>query len=128
MSCLVQTYLSKAGVSDQFARPQVCMHACGDLVASVPFFEDAEEGFTTSVVTLLRPTVCAFPAAALYCSARGWCAAARLLVSMAMPGGGTGAGMLACAPQLLIESSAWRMHLRPVGLRHCWSCNEYRQI
>ena len=33
------------------------MHTCGDLIASVPFFEDAEEGFTTSVVTLLRPTV-----------------------------------------------------------------------
>ena len=33
------------------------MHTCGDLVASVPFFEDAEEGFTTSIVTLLRPTV-----------------------------------------------------------------------
>lgn len=36
---------------------QVCLYTCGDLIASVPFFEDAEEGFTTSVVTLLRPAV-----------------------------------------------------------------------
>lgn len=38
---------------------QVCLYTCGDLIANVPFFEDAEEGFTTSVVTLLRPTVSA---------------------------------------------------------------------
>ncbi|EIE18161.1 camp-binding domain-like protein [Coccomyxa subellipsoidea C-169] len=37
--------------------PQVCLYTCGDLIASVPFFEDAEEGFTTSLVTLLRPAV-----------------------------------------------------------------------
>lgn len=36
---------------------QVCLYTCGDLIASVPFFEDAEEGFTTSLVTLLRPAV-----------------------------------------------------------------------
>lgn len=36
---------------------QVCMHMCADIVASVPFFEDAEEGFTTSIVTCLRPQV-----------------------------------------------------------------------
>lgn len=36
---------------------QVCLYTCGDLIANVPFFEDAEEGFTTSVVTLLRPVV-----------------------------------------------------------------------
>ena len=35
----------------------MCLYTCGDLIASVPFFEDAEEGFTTSVVTLLRPAV-----------------------------------------------------------------------
>ena len=34
---------------------QVCMHMCADLIANVPFFEDAEEGFVTSLVTLLRP-------------------------------------------------------------------------
>ncbi|CAL5223621.1 g6162 [Coccomyxa viridis] len=42
------------------ARPScasVCLYTCGDLIANVPFFEDAEEGFTTSVVTLLRPVV-----------------------------------------------------------------------
>lgn len=33
------------------------MHMCADIVASVPFFEDAEEGFTTSVVTCLRHQV-----------------------------------------------------------------------
>ena len=44
---------------------QVCLYTCGDLIANVPFFEDAEEGFTTSVVTLLRPAV----SAALLCLA-----------------------------------------------------------
>ncbi|KAK9863077.1 hypothetical protein WJX84_002556 [Apatococcus fuscideae] len=38
-------------------RTEVCMHACAELVASVPFFEDAEEGFVTSLVTLLHPQV-----------------------------------------------------------------------
>ncbi|BDA48837.1 Potassium/sodium hyperpolarization-activated cyclic nucleotide-gated channel [Coccomyxa sp. Obi] len=38
-------------------RTEVCLYTCGDLIASVPFFEDAEEGFTTSLVTLLRPAV-----------------------------------------------------------------------
>lgn len=33
------------------------MHTCADIVSSVPFFEDAEEGFTTSIVTCLRPQV-----------------------------------------------------------------------
>ena len=37
---------------------QVCMHACADIISSVPFFEDAEEGFTTSLVTCLTPQVC----------------------------------------------------------------------
>ena len=36
---------------------QVCLYTCGDLIASVPFFENSEEGFTTSLVTLLRPAV-----------------------------------------------------------------------
>ncbi len=36
---------------------QVCLHACAELIASVPFFEDAEEGFVTSLVTLLHPQV-----------------------------------------------------------------------
>ena len=40
---------------------QVCLYTCGDLIANVPFFQDAEEGFTTSVVTLLRPAVSAIP-------------------------------------------------------------------
>ena len=33
------------------------MHTCADIIASVPFFEDAEEGFTTSLVTCLTPQV-----------------------------------------------------------------------
>lgn len=37
---------------------QVCLHACAELIANVPFFEDAEEGFVTSLVTLLHPQVC----------------------------------------------------------------------
>ena len=40
---------------------QVCLYTCGDLIASVPFFENSEEGFTTSLVTLLRPAVRMFP-------------------------------------------------------------------
>ncbi len=40
---------------------QVCLYTCGDLIASVPFFEDAEEGFTTSLITLLRPAVTFLP-------------------------------------------------------------------
>ena len=36
---------------------QVCMHTCADLIDSVPFFDEAEEGFITSLVTLLRPEV-----------------------------------------------------------------------
>ena len=43
--------------ADRAPGAQVCLYTCGDLIASVPFFEDAEEGFTTSVVTLLRPAV-----------------------------------------------------------------------
>ncbi|KAK9836780.1 hypothetical protein WJX74_007908 [Apatococcus lobatus] len=38
-------------------RTEVCLHACAELIASVPFFEDAEEGFVTSLVTLLHPQV-----------------------------------------------------------------------
>ena len=34
------------------------MHMCADIIASVPFFEDAEEGFTTSLVTCLRLQIC----------------------------------------------------------------------
>ena len=33
------------------------MHTCADLIDSVPFFDEAEEGFITSLVTLLRPEV-----------------------------------------------------------------------
>ena len=33
------------------------MHACADIISSVPFFEDAEQGFTTSLVTCLSPQV-----------------------------------------------------------------------
>ncbi len=33
------------------------MHACADIISSVPFFEDAEAGFTTSLVTCLTPQV-----------------------------------------------------------------------
>ena len=33
------------------------MHACADIISSVPFFEDAEEGFTTSLVTCLKTQV-----------------------------------------------------------------------
>ncbi|KAK9806501.1 hypothetical protein WJX73_004260 [Symbiochloris irregularis] len=39
-------------------RVQVCMHTCADVINSVPFFDDAEEGFIASLVTLLRPQVC----------------------------------------------------------------------
>ena len=44
-------------ITGQCCWQQVCLYTCGDLIASVPFFEDAEEGFTTSVITLLRPAV-----------------------------------------------------------------------
>ena len=33
------------------------MHSCADIISSVPFFEDAEAGFTTSLVTCLTPQV-----------------------------------------------------------------------
>ena len=49
------------GVKRHMAVLQVCLYTCKDLIASVPFFEDAEEGFTTSVVTLLRPAVSKLP-------------------------------------------------------------------
>eukprot|EP00899_Mesostigma_viride_P014121 jgi/Mesvir1/2270/Mv19312-RA.2 len=38
-------------------RVEVCMYTCQDLLKTVPFFEDAEDGFLSSVVTLLRPLV-----------------------------------------------------------------------
>ncbi|KAK9819773.1 hypothetical protein WJX72_002193 [[Myrmecia] bisecta] len=38
-------------------RTEVCLHTCHDLITCVPFFEDAEEGFVTSLVTLLHPQV-----------------------------------------------------------------------
>lgn len=34
------------------------MHTCADLIASVPFLEDAEEDFVRYLVTQLHPTVC----------------------------------------------------------------------
>ena len=40
---------------------QVCMHTCADVIHSVPFFDDAEEGFLASLVTLLRPQVLPHP-------------------------------------------------------------------
>lgn len=33
------------------------MHTCADVIHSVPFFDDAEEGFIASLVTMLRPQV-----------------------------------------------------------------------
>ena len=33
------------------------MHTCADLVASVPFLEDAEDDFVRFLVTQLHPTV-----------------------------------------------------------------------
>jgi len=36
---------------------QVCMHTCADLIASVPFLEDAEDDFVRYLVTQLHPTV-----------------------------------------------------------------------
>ena len=36
---------------------QVCMHTCAELVASVPFLEDAEDDFVRYLVTQLHPTV-----------------------------------------------------------------------
>eukprot|EP00884_Botryococcus_braunii_P013800 jgi/Botrbrau1/22420/Bobra.0091s0023.2 len=38
-------------------RTEVSMHLCKDLIAAVPFFDDAEPGFVTSIVTLLKPSV-----------------------------------------------------------------------
>lgn len=34
------------------------MHTCAELIASVPFLEDAEDGFVRYLVTQLHPTVC----------------------------------------------------------------------
>lgn len=34
------------------------MHTCADLIASVPFLEDAEDDFVRYLVTQLHPTVC----------------------------------------------------------------------
>ena len=34
------------------------MHTCAELIASVPFLEDAEENFVRYLVTQLHPTVC----------------------------------------------------------------------
>ena len=53
----VRVRLQGLACADRAPGAQVCLYTCGDLIASVPFFEDAEEGFTTSVVTLLRPAV-----------------------------------------------------------------------
>ena len=36
---------------------QVCMHTCAELIASVPFLEDAEDDFVRYLVTQLHPTV-----------------------------------------------------------------------
>ena len=33
------------------------MHTCADVINSVPFFDDAEEGFVASLVTMLHPQV-----------------------------------------------------------------------
>lgn len=41
------------------------MHTCADVIHSVPFFDDAEEGFVASLVTMLRPQV--GPAPPLIC-------------------------------------------------------------
>ncbi|DBB03995.1 TPA: SCF ubiquitin ligase complex subunit [Trebouxia sp. C0004] len=38
-------------------RIEVCMHTCADLIASVPFLEDAEDDFVRYLVTQLHPTV-----------------------------------------------------------------------
>ena len=51
----VEPYLPSAAKVLHPCTGQVCMWLCQDIVASVPFFKDAEEGFTTSLVTLLRP-------------------------------------------------------------------------
>ena len=53
----IRIRLQGLACADRVPGAQVCLYTCGDLIASVPFFEDAEEGFTTSVVTLLRPAV-----------------------------------------------------------------------
>lgn len=39
------------------------MHTCAELIASVPFLEDAEENFVRYLVTQLHPTVCITPPA-----------------------------------------------------------------
>ena len=36
------------------------LHTCADVIQSVPLFDDAEEGFIASLVTMLRPQVCSF--------------------------------------------------------------------
>ena len=56
-SAHIRVGLQGLACADRAPGAQVCLYTCGDLIASVPFFEDAEEGFTTSVVTLLRPAV-----------------------------------------------------------------------
>lgn len=33
------------------------MHTCAELISSVPFLEDAEDGFVRYLVTQLHPTV-----------------------------------------------------------------------
>ncbi|KAL0040935.1 hypothetical protein WJX79_010523 [Trebouxia sp. C0005] len=38
-------------------RIEVCMHTCAELIASVPFLEDAEDDFVRYLVTQLHPTV-----------------------------------------------------------------------
>ncbi|KAL3154475.1 hypothetical protein ABBQ32_013941 [Trebouxia sp. C0010 RCD-2024] len=38
-------------------RIEVCMHTCAELISSVPFLEDAEDGFVRYLVTQLHPTV-----------------------------------------------------------------------
>lgn len=37
------------------------MHTCAELISSVPFLEDAEDGFVRYLVTQLHPTVCTPP-------------------------------------------------------------------
>ena len=55
---LLPCMCDQANVLKMLTVLQVCMHTCAELIASVPFLEDAEEGFVRYLVTQLHPTVC----------------------------------------------------------------------
>lgn len=56
--CTDQAICAQANGCQMPGALQVCMHTCAELIASVPFLEDAEENFVRYLVTQLHPTVC----------------------------------------------------------------------